>query len=208
MCRIKNFRICLKRCDLSVWWLEEQLCGFGQMRTEGCAELWWLALGCVCALQAGSALLNISPLASCWQCPHLGKWEWICPALLALAGSQSRQHTLQGALHPAQLGASQAFMPGQRVPYLCWKMSSSLEGERKGNLEPPSSYLWAAIHCLCFQNFVPDLIVVGNCLLVNFPQCECKCCSNSHVAYSWSCTNRWGSYIKSIFDNLVGFAKA
>lgn len=74
--------------------------------------------------------------------------------------------------------------------------------------QPWSWYLWAAIYCLCFQNFVPDLIVVGNCLLVSFPQCGCKCCSNSHVAYSCRCTNRWGSYIKSIFVNLMGFAKA
>lgn len=56
--------------------LSEQLHEFGQMCVGECVELWQVALGCVCGLQAGLALLNdsFSPVASSWQCLHLGNW--------------------------------------------------------------------------------------------------------------------------------------
>lgn len=173
--------------------LSEQLHEFGQMCIEGCVELWWLSLGCVCVLCRQGWPLGL-PLAV----PSPGKLGMNLPSIPGTHWVTAQLGTLT-SLHARAKGST---------PLLESVIISAREGGRKGNLEPWSSCLLAAIYCLCFQNFVPDFIVVGNCLLVNLPQCECKCCSNSHVAYSWSCTNRWGSYIKSIFDNLMGFAKA
>lgn len=62
------------------------------MCIEGCVELWQLALGCLCGLQAGLALLNpVSPLVSSWE------------ALINLPGIPGTQCGTEQALGPALL---------------------------------------------------------------------------------------------------------
>lgn len=200
MCRIKNFRIYIIIIQKKVW--TECLLGWVSscMNSDGCLLKNVLNHGSVCGLQAGLALLN-NPCSPCL--PAGSALPWGAGNYCArLCGTPWVRRRPAGSINSPSCKCK-----GWRTSAVKFHHLSTWGGE-KANFEPRSSYLWAAIYCLYFQNFVPDLIVVGNCLLVNFLQCECKCCSNSHVAYSWTCTNRWGSYIKSIFDNLMGFAKA